>query len=117
MSGEEIPTPPRAGEEVDADEGRTADSMPLPGGDFRLFATRLSLQAMLSLGIMENPLTGQKTLQLDHARMMIDDLAMLQEKTEGNLEPEERAHLDHLVENLKAHLVQVTADEAGGEQG
>ena len=111
---DEIPTPP-AGADADPGEGRTADSLPLPGGDFRLFATRLSLQAMLSLGLMENPLTGQKTLQLDHARMMIDDLAMLQEKTEGNLEPEERTHLDHLVENLRAHLLQVTTADAGGE--
>ena len=37
---------------------RTAADVPLPGGDFRLFVTRLSLQAMMSLGMLENPLTS-----------------------------------------------------------
>jgi hypothetical protein len=96
MSGSEG-LPPGEGEE------RRAEEVPLPGGDFRMFVTRLSVQAMLSLGLLDNPLTGKKTLQLDHARMTIDDLVMLRMKTAGNLRPEEADHLAKVVEDLEAH--------------
>ena len=79
---------------------RSAADVPLPGGDFRLFVTRLSLQSMMSLGMIENPLTKTRALNLDHARMLIDDLRMLQEKCYGNLEPEEDEHLAKVVRDL-----------------
>ena len=52
---------------------RTAEEIPLPGGDFRLFVTRLSFQGMLSLGLLENPITKTKHLNLHGARMIVDD--------------------------------------------
>lgn len=82
------------------EETRTAADMPLPGGNFRLFITRLGFQGLMSLGLIENPLTGTKSPNLDNARMLIDDLAMLREKTIGNLEPDEAEHLDKLVRDL-----------------
>lgn len=84
-----------------SDEQRTAADLPLPGGEFRLFVTRLSFQAMLALGLLENPLTGTKQKNPDGARMVIDDLLMLREKTLGNLEPDEAAHLDKVIRDLE----------------
>ena len=81
-------------------EERTAADMPLPGGDFRMFITRLSFQGMIALGLLENPLTNQKQLNKDNARMMLDDLRMLAEKTSGNLDPDEQAHIDKVVSDL-----------------
>jgi hypothetical protein len=88
---------------------RTAGDQPLPGGNFRLFITRLGYQALMSLGIIENPLTGTKEQNLPNARMLLDDLAMLQAKTEGNLDPEEREHLEKLVRDLRQ-----ACERAGG---
>jgi Domain of unknown function (DUF1844) len=89
---------------VSPDAARRASDVPLPGGDFRLFVTRLSFQGMIALGVLENPLTRTKEPNLGNARMLIDDLAMLREKTEGNLELEERELLDQVIENLRAVL-------------
>ena len=73
-----------------------------PGGDFRLFVTRLSFQGMISLGVLENPLTGRKEKNLSNARMLLDDLVMLREKTEGNLAAEELELLDEVIANFSA---------------
>ena len=85
--------------------GRTAEDMPLPGGDFILFITRLNIQALLSLGVMENPATGQVTVNLDLARMLLRDLEMIAEKTAGNLTDIEQAQLEKYTSDL-AHALE-----------
>jgi len=88
-----------------------ASDVPLPGGNFRLFVARLSLQAMMSLGILENPLTGSRSLNLASARMLLDDLLMLREKTEGNLAAEEQAHLEKVIQDLSLAVERAEANE------
>ncbi len=83
---------------------QTAEDIPLPGGDFRLFVTRLSFQGMLCLGLMENPVTGTKQINLPQARMILDDLVMLQERTTGNLSGDENGHLRKVVSDLQHML-------------
>ncbi|MFT5051422.1 MAG: hypothetical protein ACI8QZ_002838 [Chlamydiales bacterium] len=82
-------------------ERKTADDIPLPGGDFRLLITRLSFQGLLSLGLLENPVTRTKQKNLPGAKMILDDLVLLQEKTVGNLDDEEQTHLDKVVSDLR----------------
>lgn len=91
-----------------------AGDMPLPGGNFRLFITRLSFQAMMSLGMIENPITRERGVNLPGARMLLADLRMLLEKTEGNLDIDERAHLEKILSDLEYALerVEETAAEA-----
>jgi len=84
----------------DDEEPEAAAEITLPGGNFRLFVTRLSFQGMLALGILENPLTRTRQKNPGQARMVIDDLVMLREKTAGHLEEEEAAHLDKVIEDL-----------------
>jgi len=73
-----------------------------PGGDFRLFVTRLSFQGMISMGMLENPLTGKKDKNLPNARMLLDDLLMLREKTSGNLDQDEVEFIEQVVANFSA---------------
>ncbi len=80
---------------------RRADELPLPGGDFRLFVTRLSVQAMFSLGLLEHPITKRREVNLDGARMLIDDIEMLRDKTSGNLDDDEQAHIDKALSDLR----------------
>lgn len=82
-------------------ERTTADQVPLPGGSFRLFITRLSYQAMMSLGILENPITNSKQIALVNARSLLDDLIMLQDKTSGNLDPDEHEHMEKVIRDLE----------------
>jgi hypothetical protein len=80
---------------------RTAADMPLPGGDFSLFLSRLSIQGLLACGVLENPISGQKQQNQAMAQALIDDLAMLQDKTRGNLEPDEDSHLSKVLSDLQ----------------
>jgi hypothetical protein len=81
-------------------EERRADEVPLPGGDFRLFVTRLAYQGMLACGLIENPLTRTKQVNAASARMILDDVEMLLEKTQGNLTLDERDHLGKVCSDL-----------------
>jgi hypothetical protein len=82
------------------DEPRTAEDLALPGGEFRLFLTRLAYQLMMSCGLLENPVTGTKEVHADNARMLLADLRMLQDKTRGNLDADENAHLTKVLGDL-----------------
>jgi hypothetical protein len=86
---------------------RKASDMPLPGGNFQLLVSRLSIQAMISLGILENPLTRKKEVHAHNARMLLDDLAMLREKTQGNLSESEASHLDKVLADLEGVMAKL----------
>jgi hypothetical protein len=53
------------------------------------FVVMHAQNAALFLGQIPNPKTGEGEVNLDLARMFIDQLAMIQEKTRGNLTSEE----------------------------
>jgi hypothetical protein len=74
------------------------------GGDFTLFVTRLGIQALIALGVIENPVTGERTSNLVQARMLAADLEMLLEKTRGNLTEAERAKVFEILEGVRARL-------------
>ena len=72
--------------------------------------------AALFLGQIPNPKTGEGEVNLDLARMFIDQLAMIQEKTRGNLTNEESAVLRNTLSNLQMTFVEVARAQgsAGG---
>jgi hypothetical protein len=84
---------------------RTAEDVPLPGGNFTLFIQKLGYQALIALGVVDNPLTRKREPHLGHARMVIDDLMMLRERTKGNLSAEEDQHLAGVLGDLQRHFV------------
>ncbi len=61
----------------------------LPPADFNSLINSLFIQAMFSMGKLQDPAAGEVQLNLDMAKFNIDLLQMLQEKTEGNLSDEE----------------------------
>lgn len=81
----------------------------LPPADFDFLVYSLRLQAELNLGILPfGGASGDETPEADFelARHNIDLLAMLQEKTKGNLSDEERRALDNSVTELRFRFVQ-----------
>ena len=86
---------------------RTAADVPLPGGSFLLFVQKLGYQALITLGVVENPLTKSREPNLAHAQSVIDDLMMLRDKTRGNLSADEDRHLQQIVGELQRHFVQL----------
>ena len=64
--------------------------------------------AALFLGQIPNPQTGKGEVNLEVAKMFIDQLAMIQEKTRGNLSNEESAVLRNTLSNLQLAYVEVS---------
>jgi lactam utilization protein B len=69
-------------------------------------------QAALCLGQMAHPSTGKAEVNLDAARMFIDHLEIIKEKTRGNLNKDEEKILTSVLSELQLAFVQVAQ---GGE--
>jgi hypothetical protein len=65
----------------------------------------------MSLGVLKNPLTGAKSADPKSARMIIDDLTMMREKTQGNLDKDETDHLNRVIEALEVGLENLKEEE------
>ena len=79
------------------------------------FVVMHAQNAALFLGQIPNPKTGEPEVNLDLARMFIDQLAMVQEKTRGNLTGEEAKVLSNALSNLQMAYVEVARTEPGGQ--
>jgi len=83
-----------------------------PGADdpasFVNFLSTLASQAAASLGAMPHPATGQRTVDLETGKYWIDVLAMLSEKTEGNLHAQEKRLFEGLLSDLRMQFVALT---------
>ena len=73
--------------------------------------------AALFLGQIPNPQTGQGEVNLDLAKMFIDQLAMIQEKTRGNLSQEEANVLRNAISNLQMAFVEISREQGTGGGG
>src|SRR5207249_11403630 len=69
------------------------------------FVVMHAQNAALFLGQIPNPKTGEGEVNLDLARMFIDQLAMIQEKTRGNLTSEETKVSNNAISNLQMAYV------------
>jgi Domain of unknown function (DUF1844) len=78
------------------------------------FVVMHAQNAALFLGQIPNPKTGQGEVNLDLARMFIDQLAMIQEKTRGNLTTEEAKVLSNALSNLQMAYVEVAREQPKG---
>jgi hypothetical protein len=72
------------------------------------FVVMHAQNAALFLGQIPNPKTGEAEVNLDLARMFIDQLAMIQEKTRGNLTSEEGKVLSNALANLQMAFVEAS---------
>lgn len=73
---------------------------------FQHLVSSLSMQAMMFLGEMPNPMTGEAQPDLEQARSLIDLLGMLKEKTQGNLNAEEEKLLSGVLFELRTKFVE-----------
>jgi hypothetical protein len=79
----------------------------LPPASFDMLLTTLATEAMMSLGQMPIPGQQQPEVNLPQAQYVIDLLSVLQEKTKGNLSPEETTLLEDLLHQLRMMYVAV----------
>jgi hypothetical protein len=76
-------------------------SGPVPPATFGFLIHTLFTQALMALGRIPNPITKQSVRNLPTAKHFIDTLDMLEVKTRGNLESEERRLLEEIQHQLR----------------
>jgi hypothetical protein len=76
---------------------------------FTTFVVSLASSAAIHFGDLPDPNTGERAeLNLDGAAQMIDILALLEEKTRGNLTLEERQVLEQVLYELRLRFVEAS---------
>jgi hypothetical protein len=71
------------------------------------FLSTLATNAAAALGAVPHPATGKRSLDLETGKYWLDILAMLKEKTKGNLHPKEQELIDGLLGDLRMQYVQL----------
>jgi len=89
----------------------------LPPASFEFLAESLRLQAEMQLGLMRSGSDEEPPADLDLARHTIDLMAMLQEKTKGNLTLEEQRVLENSLTLLRFRYVQAFEAARKAESG
>lgn len=98
------------------DQGKSDEAQPkngathagMPVVTFATFIISLNHSALVHLGKIEDPSIGTKTKNLELAKQTIDIIAMLEEKTKGNLTEEEDGMLKGLLYDLRMIYVKET---------
>ena len=94
---------PQAKEEKKRAESTNAP--PLPEVNFSSLIFSLSSSALLHLGEIADPQSGQKKVDLPMAKHSIDIISMLKNKTEGNLDGEEQKFIESILADLRLRYV------------
>src|SRR5437764_1252136 len=85
----------------------------LPGADdpasFINFLMSIASNAAAALGMMEHPVTGQRSVDPELGKHWIDILGMLKEKTRGNLAPQEQQIFEGLLADLRMQYVSLSS--------
>jgi len=87
--------------------GEEGEGMPLPEVNFNSLIFSLSSSALINLGEIVDPHTGQKHKDLPLAKHTIDTIAMLKDKSKGNLNAEEQRFLDTILADLRWRYVKM----------
>ncbi len=96
-------------EQERAKQQQAAESQGDPGPiQFDDLVKTLASQAMMYLGYMPDPQTGKAIVAPEYARLYIDLMGVLQEKTKGNLDEEEAKMLTAMLSELRMAFVEVS---------
>ncbi len=90
----------------ESSEKGTAAGEGLPEIGFSAFVISLSTQALMHLGEIANPLSGKVETDVPVARQLIDIIAVLREKTRGNLDLGEAKLMDDVLFDLRMRYVE-----------
>lgn len=101
------------GEAAEGGEGgEQAGGREMPPANFQTLLSTIASQALLYMGAIPDPMSGQRIAHLELAKHHIDLLGVLHEKTEGNLESEEQTMLDQTLQELRMYYTQVSEQMA-----
>ena len=114
--GDPAPEPEqKARAEAPPQDDRSKGGPPLPEMNFATLVFSLSSSALVHLGQVPDPATGEPRADLPLAKQTIDLLGLLKEKTKGNLEEDEGKLLEGVLYDLRMAYVQ--AVKSGPKSG
>lgn len=76
--------------------------------DFATFIFSLATGALIQCGIAPDPMTGKVTKNLELAKQNIDLLALLKDKTKGNLTKDETELMESLLAEVRVRFVEAS---------
>ncbi len=97
-------------------QDNSAGRPPLPPASFTLLVWSLRTQAEVQLGLLHFGEEEKPEIDLTMARHSIDLLAVLSEKTKGNLTLEEQRMLENSLTELRFRFVEASKDNAKAAQ-
>ncbi|QQG64379.1 DUF1844 domain-containing protein [Desulfobulbus oligotrophicus] len=91
-------------------DGRVKDASGrcvMPKVTFASFILSLNTSALFHMGELEHPETRERVVDRELAKHSIDTLALIADKTRGNLEPDENELLTRILYELKMRFVKL----------
>ena len=108
MKAESPDAPPREGLKPEAARPESTREAPLPMITFSTFIFSLNTSALVHLGDYPDPASGKNQVDLPLAKQTVDLIALLEEKTRGNLTKDEESLIKHILYDLRLRYVQKT---------
>ena len=106
----EPPAPSPAEADLAPEPDPTSDPDLAGGPDLRGVFVMFASSALIALGASPDPMTGQRSIDLDQAQDAIETLMLLGVKTEGNRTEAETRLLEELLYDLQARFVRSTQE-------
>ena len=106
--GPETAQPSHADAPVATDRFAGDDETPFQEMTFSTFVMGLTTQALMHLGEIPDPMHEQTSRDLPAAKQMIDLLAILRDKTKGNLDAAEEQLLGNMLYDLRMRYVELS---------
>ncbi len=94
-----------------------AEARKVPEADFRGLLGALASQALMGLGMHQDPSGKGVMVDLEGSKFVIDLIGVVEEKTKGNLSEEEETELKQLYTELQNRFVQIAQLVAAQAQG
>jgi hypothetical protein len=79
----------------------------MPPASMQMLVSTLATEALMALGQIPHPHTGQVTPRRNQAKYLIDTIELLKDKTLGNIPAEDTAGIGELLHTLRLAFVQM----------
>ncbi|MDP7006181.1 MAG: DUF1844 domain-containing protein [Phycisphaerales bacterium] len=94
-----------------------AKKQEMPEANFRGLLGVLASQALMGLGMHQDPSGKGVMVDLEGSKFVIDLISMLEEKTQGNITDEESKEIKQLLQELQSRFVQIAQLVASQQEG
>ena len=120
VTNEKVPQPPQDSQDLPnpaphTREPESEDESDYGELNFLNYLSSLVFQAIIFLGEMPNPVSNQVEKNLRQAKLLIDTIAILRDKTKGNLNKEEENMLNGALYELQMRYVELYKQEGIGQ--